>query len=223
MCRGCSFRGSMLAWANLRSADFTGADFTHAILSESDFRGALLMHAGLTGTYLKPVIANPDQFLNRPGLVRGHDVTQKEHHGYQPLRLRNPPAGGAPVLRGTYYPAQRSQRDPEAGPSFFRPDRARPQTEVIVDFLRPYQHLYSIERMCRLLNEHELRYFTSNVLLLPGPWFRAHPLPSWTRRTPRTGSLGCGGPIGGSTGEENYGTPPTRQAGPSDVTRCNAS
>ncbi|MHC9589172.1 pentapeptide repeat-containing protein [Corynebacterium diphtheriae] len=134
VCRGCSFRGSMLAWANLRSADFTGADFTHAILSESDFRGALLMHAGLTGTYLKPVIANPDQFLNRPGLVRGHDVTQKEHHGYQPLRLRNPPAGGAPVLRGTYYPAQRSQRDPEAGPSFFRPDRARPQTEVIVDF-----------------------------------------------------------------------------------------
>lgn len=24
--------------------------------------------------------------VNRPGLVRGHDVTQEEHHGYQPLR-----------------------------------------------------------------------------------------------------------------------------------------
>ncbi|WP_374071834.1 pentapeptide repeat-containing protein [Corynebacterium belfantii] len=32
------------------------------MLSESDFRGALLMHADLTGAYLKPVIANPDQF-----------------------------------------------------------------------------------------------------------------------------------------------------------------
>ncbi len=57
----------------------------------------------------------------------------------------------------------------------FRPDRARPQTEVIVDFSAPYRHLYSIERICRVLNEHELRYFTSNVLLLPGLWFRAHP------------------------------------------------
>ncbi|CAB0572292.1 hypothetical protein FRC0418_02035 [Corynebacterium diphtheriae] len=28
------------------------------------------MHADLTGTYLKPVIANPDQFINRLGLVR---------------------------------------------------------------------------------------------------------------------------------------------------------
>lgn len=38
--------------------------------------------------------------VNRPGLVRGHDVTQEEHHGYQPLRPGDPPAGGAPVLRG---------------------------------------------------------------------------------------------------------------------------
>ncbi|WP_183070917.1 pentapeptide repeat-containing protein [Corynebacterium diphtheriae] len=96
VCRGCSFRGSMLAWTNLRSADFTDA-----ILSESDFRGALLMHADLTGAYLKPVIANPDQFLNRPGLVRGHDVTLEEHHDYQPLRPKDPPTGGAPVLRRT--------------------------------------------------------------------------------------------------------------------------
>ncbi|MFA1477550.1 pentapeptide repeat-containing protein [Corynebacterium diphtheriae] len=49
VCRGCSFRGSMLAWTNLRSADFTDA-----ILSESDFRGALLMHADLTGAVLDP-------------------------------------------------------------------------------------------------------------------------------------------------------------------------
>ena len=38
--------------------------------------------------------------VNRPGLVRGHDVTQEEHHGYQPLRPGDPSAGGAPVLRG---------------------------------------------------------------------------------------------------------------------------
>ena len=38
--------------------------------------------------------------VNRPGLVRGHDVTQEEHHGYQPLRPGDPPAGGAPVFRG---------------------------------------------------------------------------------------------------------------------------
>ena len=40
--------------------------------------------------------------LNRPGLVRGHDVTQEEHHGYQPLRPGDPPASGAPVLRGAH-------------------------------------------------------------------------------------------------------------------------
>ncbi|OLN15407.1 hypothetical protein BUE64_07645 [Corynebacterium diphtheriae subsp. lausannense] len=62
----------------------------------------MLMHADLTGAYLKPVIANPDQFLNRHGLVRGNDVTQEEHHDYQPLQPRNTPAGGAPVLRGTH-------------------------------------------------------------------------------------------------------------------------
>ena len=39
-------------------------------------------------------------YVNRPGLVRGHDVTQEEHHGYQPLRPGDPPAGGAPVFRG---------------------------------------------------------------------------------------------------------------------------
>ncbi|MGP5171098.1 AAA family ATPase [Corynebacterium casei] len=40
--------------------------------------------------------------LNRTGLVRGHDVTQEEHHGYQPLRPGDPPASGAPVLRGAH-------------------------------------------------------------------------------------------------------------------------
>ena len=63
--------------------------------------------------------------------------------------------------RGTYRPAQRkcpaqrSQRDPETGLSFLRSGGARPQTEVIVDFLRTHRHLYSIEQMCRVLNEHE--------------------------------------------------------------------
>ncbi|WP_425429760.1 pentapeptide repeat-containing protein [Corynebacterium phocae] len=68
VCRGCSFRGSMLAWANLRSADFTGADFRDAILSESDLRGATLTHADFTGAYLNPIIADAEQFSDCMGV-----------------------------------------------------------------------------------------------------------------------------------------------------------
>ncbi|WIM67803.1 pentapeptide repeat-containing protein [Corynebacterium breve] len=68
VCRECSFRGSMLAWANLRSADFTDADFTDAILSESDFRGSTLTRADLTGAYLKPIIADSEQFSDCIGV-----------------------------------------------------------------------------------------------------------------------------------------------------------
>ncbi|WP_367620239.1 pentapeptide repeat-containing protein [Corynebacterium tuberculostearicum] len=68
ICKGCSFRGSMMAWANLKSADFTDADFTNAILSESDLRGATLTRANLTNAYLVPVTANPRQFSGCTGL-----------------------------------------------------------------------------------------------------------------------------------------------------------
>ncbi|MGV0400998.1 MULTISPECIES: pentapeptide repeat-containing protein [unclassified Corynebacterium] len=68
ICKGCSFRGSMVAWANLKSADFTDADFTNAILSESDLRGATLTRANFTNAYLVPVTANPRQFSECTGL-----------------------------------------------------------------------------------------------------------------------------------------------------------
>ena len=61
--------------------------------------------------------------------------------------------------------AQRSQRNFETGLSFFRSGGARPQTEVIVDFLRTHRHLYSIERMCCVLNEHE-------YTILPATFYR---------------------------------------------------
>ncbi|MFW9205750.1 pentapeptide repeat-containing protein [Corynebacterium striatum] len=68
ICKGCSFRGSMVAWANLKSADFTDADFTNAILSESDLRGATLTRASFTNAYLVPITASPRQFSECTGL-----------------------------------------------------------------------------------------------------------------------------------------------------------
>ncbi|QPK80104.1 IS3 family transposase [Corynebacterium lizhenjunii] len=38
---------------------------------------------------------------------------------------------------------------------FFRPGGARPQTKIVVEFLHAHRHLYSIERMCQVLNEHQ--------------------------------------------------------------------
>lgn len=58
---------------------------------------------------------------------------------------------------------------------------------MIVDFLRTHRHLYSIERMCRVLNEHEYaisrcqtRVFGTGVsgtryCRVPGSWYRAGP------------------------------------------------
>lgn len=111
----------------------------------------------------------------------------------------------------------------ETGLSFFRPglsstahgsDRGLPPHSPA-----PVFHLADVPRARASMNTlfHQQRS-TASRPVVSGP-----PLPSWTRFTPRTGSLSCGGPIGGSTGDENYGKPPTGQAGTSAVTRCNAS
>lgn len=39
--------------------------------------------------------------------------------------------------------------------SAFRPSRSRQQTKVIVAFLHEHQHLFSIEQMCQVLQDHE--------------------------------------------------------------------
>lgn len=67
ICRGCSFRDSMIAWANLSFADSTDADFTDAMISETDLRNSCFENAIMTNAWLIPVLAVPEQFTKSIG------------------------------------------------------------------------------------------------------------------------------------------------------------